>query len=160
LAAVCVAFAWVGKKQAARRSPGPSRSGKATPLHYRSRLVSDLPPRGSQFWRRRRRWRGVPGEAERGSGEDERRRRGSQGTVGTRAGVREEARAGAQGDREPSRRGDLHGRCRSATWTPTRRLAASSPKVPISCYSPFPHRFVCRLGRYCRVFACLTDWIG
>jgi hypothetical protein len=51
--------------------------------------------------------RGVPV-----TGEDERRRRrrwGSQGTVGARAGVREEARAGAQGDRQPSRRGDLRG---------------------------------------------------
>jgi len=115
LAAVCVAFAWVGKKQAARR-----RAAKADAEAAQAR---------AEAGRRRRcttalAWSaicrlagasfggggGVGGEfPERGSGEDERRRRGSQGTVGTRAGVREEARAGAQGDREPSRCGDLRG---------------------------------------------------
>ena len=49
----------------------------------------------------------VPG------GEDERRRRGREGAGGgTGAGVREEAGAGAQGDREPLRLRDLRGAAR------------------------------------------------
>lgn len=58
-------------------------------------------------WEEQLLWRRVHGA------EDERRRRGREGAIrgggGPGAGVREEASAGAQGDRQPPRRGDLRG---------------------------------------------------
>ena len=118
MTAVCVALAWVGKEQAARR-----RAAKADAEAAQARAEAGRRRRCTTALARSAICRlagasfgvggGVGGEfPERGSGEDERRRRwrrGSQGTVRARAGVREEARAGAQGDREPSRRGDLRG---------------------------------------------------
>jgi hypothetical protein len=116
LAAVCVA--WVGKEQAARRRAAKADAKKPRPEPKRGgdTAAPALPLARSAICRLAGASFGVGvgvivgGEfPERDSGEDEQRRRwrGSQGTVGARAGVREEARAGAQGDREPPRRGDL-----------------------------------------------------
>ena len=161
MAAVCVS--WVGaagaEADAEATSPGPSRSGEATPPRHH------LPPPGPAI----RRLAGASLAAAeaggsspaRGSGgEDERRRRrGSEGVGGAGAGVREEAGAGAQGDREPPRRGDL--RCAAGVRHGPRR-GGQPPPVPRSHLSPlpFPSMFrVALFGLYCFTGGCVPAWL-
>jgi hypothetical protein len=136
--------------------PEPKRGGDAAALPLTRSAICRLA--GASFGV------GVGVEfPERGSGEDERqrqrqRRRGSQGAVGARAGVREEARAGAQGDREPSRRGDLRGA--AGVRHGPRRGGQSAPLPRFHLVSlSFSSQFHVQ-ARSLVQGVCVSDWIG
>jgi hypothetical protein len=96
--------------------------------------------------------RGVPVRMSGGGG-------GARGPSGP---VPASARKLVQGLKEIVNRPDaeIYAALRECDMDPDEAVSRLLSQGHISCHSPFPHRFVCRLGRYCRVFACLTDWIG
>jgi len=129
------------RRRAATRPPGPAIRRLAGASLTAAEAGGSSPARGS-------------------GGEDERlRRRGSEGVGGAGAGVREEAGAGAEGDREPPRRGDL--RCAAGVRHGPRR-GGQPPPVPRSHLSPlpFPSMFrVALFGLYCFTGGCVPAWL-
>ena len=100
------------KRRPDPRDPAEARGGGAPAPALAAAAAAATSPSGPRQLARAPRgrrellWRRFPAP------EDERRRRGRKGPVrggGAGAGVREEAGAGAQGDREPPGRGDLRG---------------------------------------------------
>jgi hypothetical protein len=153
LAAVCVA--WVGEEaggQAQSRksrrgsSPGPSRSGEATPLHYHSpgqRFAALREPvlASASAWSSRR---GVLARMS-GSGSGS----GGGGARGQSGPVPASARKLVQGLKEIVNRPDaeIYAALRECGMDPDEAVSRLLCQGSISCHSPFPHSFMCRLGR-------------
>ena len=83
---------------------------------------------------------------------------GGGGARGPSGPVPASARKLVQGLKEIVNRPDaeIYAALRECDMDPDEAVSRLLSQGHISCHSPFPHRFVCRLGRYCRVFACLT----